>query len=102
MAGLVPAIHDFSPHGPKDVDARQEAGHDVLGFSEAKSARADDGDEVVAGGAVAGARAARRNGAGDVVAVDFAERQRLGELARLAIGVGDGGAAFGARSETAV
>jgi hypothetical protein len=28
MAGLVPAIHVFLPLRPKDVDARDERGHD--------------------------------------------------------------------------
>jgi hypothetical protein len=28
MAGLDPAIHDFLPSGSKDVDARDEPGHD--------------------------------------------------------------------------
>ena len=28
MAGLVPAIYVFLPHGTKDVDARHKAGHD--------------------------------------------------------------------------
>jgi hypothetical protein len=33
MAGLVPAIHDFSAAGAteRDVDARHAAGHDVEG-----------------------------------------------------------------------
>jgi len=30
MAGLVPAIHDFRLLWPKDVDARNECGHDGL------------------------------------------------------------------------
>jgi hypothetical protein len=29
MAGLVPAIHDFSTGRLKDVDARAKRGHDV-------------------------------------------------------------------------
>jgi hypothetical protein len=53
MAGLVPAIHVFQFSRPKDVDARHKAGHDATEFSEIDLARADDGDEVVAGGAVA-------------------------------------------------
>ena len=55
-------------------------------------ARADDGDEVVAPGAAAAA--AGRDGAGDVVAVDLAERHGGRVLVRLAIGVGDRRAAF--------
>jgi hypothetical protein len=30
MAGLVPAIHVFTPTKKKDVDARHKAGHDEL------------------------------------------------------------------------
>jgi hypothetical protein len=30
MAGLVPAIHVFSPRAKQDVDARDEPGHDEL------------------------------------------------------------------------
>jgi hypothetical protein len=32
MAGLVPAIHVFFPAAHKDVDARDERGHDAAGF----------------------------------------------------------------------
>src|SRR5579871_1766340 len=64
-------------------------------------ARALDGDEFVAGGAFAVAGAGRDR-AGDVVAIDLAERQRLAELARAAIGGGDGRAALVAGGEATV
>jgi hypothetical protein len=34
MAGLVPAIHVFLSQGCKDVDARHNAGHDELKWSD--------------------------------------------------------------------
>src|ERR1700688_865723 len=64
--------------------------------------RADDGDEVVALGSLAAARAAGRNGAGDVIAIDFAVGRCLGEFARLANGVCRRRAALGARGQAAV
>ena len=66
------------------------------------SARADDGDQVVAFGALAAAGAAGRDRAGDLVAIDFAEGRGLGEFARLAIGIGGRRAAFGAGRQTPV
>src|SRR5712691_6895788 len=53
------------------------------------SARTLDGDEFVARGASVG----RRDGARDLVAVDFSERRRLDVVARLAIGGRDRDAA---------
>src|SRR5579862_4054244 len=67
-----------------------------------KSALADNRDEIVARRAAARARAAGRNGAGDVVAVDFAERQRLREIARLAVRIRHRRAARRAGGEAAV
>src|SRR4051794_527556 len=49
------------------------------------SARALNGDELLADAAAAGI-VGHRNGSGDVVLVDLVERGGLGELARLAIG----------------
>ena len=63
---------------------------------------ADDGDEIVAFGPFAAARTAVRNGAGDVVTVDFAVARGLGKLMRLAIGVGRRRAAFVAGRQATV
>ena len=65
-----------------------------------KLARALDGDEVVAIGAVAGRVGG--NGAGNVVAVDLAVRQRVREFAPAAVGVRDRRAARRARGEAAI
>src|SRR5262245_32456109 len=64
------------------------------------SARALDGDEVLAGATATSA--ARRHGAGDLVALDLAEGQRSAVLARTAIGAGDRRSAGCAGRETAV
>src|SRR5262249_51502476 len=67
----------------------------------AASARALDGDNLLA--ATAGADRARcRHRTGDLAAVDLAERRRLAEVARLAIGGRDGDAAGRARRQTPV
>ena len=66
------------------------------------SAGAGDGDEIVAMRAVAAARSALRDRAGDVVAIDFAERQSLPVFVRVAVGVGSGFAAGCAGRQTVV
>ena len=71
-------------------------------MTNSRSARALDGDEVVAVRAVTGARTARRDRAGDVVAIDLAEGQSLAEFVGAAIGIRRGGAAGRARGEAAV
>ena len=71
-------------------------------MTNSKSARALDGDEVVAMRAVAGAGAAGRDGAGDVVAIDLAVGQCLAEFVRAAVGIRRGGAAGRAGGEAAI
>ena len=39
MAGLVPAIHVFSSHQSKDVDARDKPGHDDRGLGTAEESQ---------------------------------------------------------------
>src|SRR5579862_3692781 len=69
---------------------------------EFKSARALDGDQVVAAGAFAGAGCIRRNRAGDVAAINIAERQRRRIIVRAAIRIGDSLAAVRPCGEAAV
>src|SRR5215831_10135727 len=64
----------------------------------AASTQTLDGDEFVAGGRAGG----RRHRAGDLLALDLAERGRFHVVAGLAIGGGHGGAAARAGGETAV
>src|ERR1700733_6687933 len=64
------------------------------------SARALDGDKIVAANVVT--RAARRNRAGNVVAIDLAVRQGFGEFVGAAIGICRGGAAYRAGGEAAI
>src|SRR5262249_35833917 len=64
----------------------------------AASAQALDGDELVARGSARG----RRHRAGDLLALDLAERRRFHVVAGLAIGGGNRHAAARARGETAV
>src|SRR5581483_5033121 len=61
-----------------------------------------DGDVIVATAVLAGALAAGRDGAGDVVAVDGVKRLRPGKVARLAISVGNRLATGGAGGQTPV
>src|SRR6185437_13624210 len=69
-------------------------------YLEPRLARADDGDEVVT--LRAGAAAARRDRAGDIITVDLAVGHRGFVLVRLAIGVGGGRAALGAAFKAAI
>src|SRR5258708_32232083 len=77
----------------------QRIGSECLQIS--ASARALDGDELLADAAAAGI-VGHRNGSGDVVLVDLVERGGLGELARLAIGGRCGRSAMRAGGEAAV
>src|SRR5579872_289896 len=67
-----------------------------------ESARALNGDEMVAAAAFARGAGVGRDGAGNVVAAHFAERVRLRERVRAAIGVGHRLAAGSTRGETCV
>ena len=67
-----------------------------------RSARADDGDVILAFAALATARTTVWDGAGDIVAIGLVVRRGLGEFADLAVGTGRRCAAFGARSEATI
>jgi hypothetical protein len=67
-----------------------------------RSARALDGDEVVAGATFARARAAGRNGTGYVVAIDLAEGHGLREFVRVAVCIRRGLPAGCARCKAAI
>ena len=81
---------------------RQPAGHDEFNDARAAlaSARALDGDKLVAAGVVA--RAGRGNGAGDIVALDPSVRQGLCEFVRTAVGIRGADAADRAGREAAI